>query len=169
MKRAAIQRTLILSAIIALSFPLARLFSQTGARDAHQMNQGVYRPNDITWQEGPPSLPPGGKMATLEGDMTKAGPFTVRARLPDGYHVPAHTHPGIEHVTILSGNLKLAMGDKLERASALALPAGSFAVMPVGMKHEVWVEGETTIQIHGVGPWGINYLNPADDPRSAKK
>ena len=169
MKPHAIRRTLILGAILALTLPLARLFSQNAAKDTQQMNQGVSLPDKIQWQEGPPSLPSGAKMATLEGDMTKAGPFTVRFRFPAGYHIPAHTHPGIEHLTILSGSLKLAMGDHLERAAAHTLPTGAFAVMPANMKHEAWVEGETIIQGHGIGPWAINYLNAADDPRNAKK
>src|SRR5205823_4479554 len=38
---------------------------------------------------------------------------------------------------------------------------------PAGMKHFVQVQGETVIQLHGVGPWQIVYVNPADDPRQA--
>jgi len=168
MKPQVIQRTLILSTMVALSLPLAQLLSQTVAKDVNPIH-GVYLPPDIQWQEGPPSLPSGAKIAVLEGDMTKAGPFTVRLLVPNGYHVPAHTHPAIEHLTVISGSVKLATGDHLDRAAAHTLPAGSFAVMPTGMKHAAWFEGETIIQTHGVGPWGINYLNPADDPRTAKK
>ena len=168
MKPQVIKRTLVLSAIVALSLPLAQLLSQTVAKDANQIH-GVYLPADIQWKEVPPELPPGAKVAVLEGDMTKAGPFTVRLRVPNGYNIPAHTHPAIEHLTLISGSMKLAMGDQLDRAAAHTLPAGSFAVMPTGMKHAVWFEGETIIQAHGIGPWGINYLNPADDPRTAKK
>ena len=168
MKPQVIKRTLILSAIVALSLPLAQLLSQTVAKDVNPVH-GVYLPPDIQWKEGPPSLLPGAKSAVLEGDMTKAGPFTVRLRLPNDYHISAHTHPAIEHVTIISGSMKLAMGDQLDRAAAHTLPAGSFAVMPTGMRHAAWFEGETIIQIHGIGPWEINYLNPADDPRTAKK
>ena len=61
------------------------------------------------------------------------------------------------------------MGEALDRNSAKKLPAGSFGYWPAGMKHTAWSEGETVIQLHGIGPWQINYVNPADDPRNAKK
>src|SRR5438046_2335996 len=65
--------------------------------------QAVHTPDQIKWKEGPASLPPGAKMAVLEGDPTKEGPFTMRVTLPDGYSVPPHTHPAVEHVTVISG------------------------------------------------------------------
>ena len=101
----------------------------------------------------------------LEGDPTKEGPFVVRFLFPDGYHVAPHTHPKTERVTVISGVLHLATGEALDRNSAKGLPAGSFGFWPAGMKHTAWSEGETIIQLHGVGPWQINYVNPADDPR----
>ena len=48
--------------------------------------------------------------------------------------------------------------------AGLAL-AGAFAVMPAEMHHFAWAIEDTEIQVHGVGPWGITYVNPADDPR----
>jgi quercetin dioxygenase-like cupin family protein len=117
----------------------------------------------------PAALPAGAKMAVLEGDPTKEGPFVVRFQFPDGYHVAPHTHPKTERVTVISGVLHLATGEALDRNSAKELPAGSFGFWPAGMKHTAWSEGETIIQLHGIGPWQINYVNPADDPRNAKK
>ena len=108
-------------------------------------------------------------MAVLEGDPTKEDPFLVRFQFPDGYHIAPHTHPKTERVTVISGNLYLATGETLDRNSAKKLPAGSFGYWPAGMKHAAWSEGETVIQLHGIGPWQINYVNPADDPRNAKK
>ena len=40
--------------------------------------------------------------------------------------------------------------------------------MPKGHHHFAWAKGETVVQVHGVGPWAIVYVNPADDPRTAK-
>ncbi len=93
----------------------------------------------------------------------------MRLRFPDGYHIPPHTHPATERVTVVSGTFKIAMGDQLERSKAYTLQAGAFGFWPAGMKHTGWAEGETILQVHGTGPWIINYLNPADDPRNAKK
>jgi quercetin dioxygenase-like cupin family protein len=154
---------------LAAAFPLARATSQSATEQASSAEMGFYSPDTITWKDGPPSLPAGAKMAVLEGDPTKEGPFVMRLRAPDGYHIPPHTHPKTERVTVISGTFYLAMGEKLDRSNAKKLPAGSFNFWPAGMKHTAWTEGETIIQLHGVGPWQINYLNPADDPRNTKK
>jgi quercetin dioxygenase-like cupin family protein len=161
--------TVIFCAIPALLLSLTNVFGQAAAADPHATGLGIFAPADIKWVDGPPSLPPGAKMAILEGDPKKEGPFLIRLRVPDGYHVPPHTHPKTEHVTVLSGNFKIAMGDRLEASAARTLPAGTFGYWPAGMKHAVWIVGETVLQLHGTGPWAINYVNPADDPRNAKK
>ena len=129
----------------------------------------LHVPTAIESKDGPAALSPGAKMAVLEGDPTKEGPFVVRFQFPDGYHVAPHTHPKTERVTVISGVLHLATGESLDRNSAKGLPAGSFGYWPAGMKHTAWSEGDTVIQLHGIGPWQINYVNPADDPRNAKK
>ena len=134
------------------------------AQETHN-NASIHTPEKIQWKPGPPSLPPGAKMAVLEGDPTKEGPFTMRVLLPDGYKVQPHTHPATEHVTVISGTFNIGMGDKFDQAATQVMPAGSFGHWPAGMKHFAWVKGETVIQVHGMGPWKIQYLNPADDPR----
>ena len=93
----------------------------------------------------------------------------MRVRVPDGFHIPAHTHPKPERVTVIQGTFKLAMGENPRLADARILPAGTFGMWPPGMIHAVWTEGETIVQFHGVGPWVINYVNPADDPRNTQK
>ncbi len=139
------------------------------AQESQSVDMHLYPPTSIDWKAGPAALPRGAKIAVLEGDPTKEGAFVVRFQFPDGYHVPPHTHPKTERVTVISGALYLATGDALDRAGAKKLPAGSFGYWPAGMKHTAWSEGETVIQLHGTGPWQINYVNPADDPRNARK
>src|SRR5919112_1878878 len=39
------------------------------------------------WGPGPPSLPRGTRMAIISGDPARAGPFTIRLELPDGFTV----------------------------------------------------------------------------------
>jgi uncharacterized protein DUF4437 len=124
---------------------------------------------DLKWGPGPDSLPPGAQMAVVDGDPGKAGgAFTIRAKLPDGYKVPPHFHPTDENVTVLSGSLSLGMGDKWDEASMKALGTHGFARLPKGMHHYAGARGATEIQIHGVGPFGVTYVNKADDPRTKK-
>jgi quercetin dioxygenase-like cupin family protein len=126
----------------------------------------VVRPAAIKWGPVPPSLPPGSQMAVLVGDPSKAGvPYVFRAKLPDGYKVPPHWHPSDENVTVLQGTLLVGKGENLDPSAMEELPAGSFMRMPKTMRHFAMAKGETIIQLHGIGPFEIHYVNPADDPR----
>lgn len=149
-------------AALAVAFSSVAYAAEHAAEPAHA---NLYPPTEVKWKDGPPSLPKGAQMAILEGDPAKEGMFVMRVKLPDGFHIPAHTHPKPERVTILQGKFNLAMGDSPKKENAKALPAGAYGVWPAGMVHAVWIEGETIIQLHGMGPWAINYVNPADDPR----
>lgn len=121
---------------------------------------------ELQWGPAPPALPPGAQMAVVSGDPTKAGgSFVIRAKFPDGYKVPPHWHPTDENVTVIQGTINLGMGDKFDESAARALPTGSFALMPKNMRHFAFATGETIVQIHGTGPFAVNYVNPADDPR----
>jgi quercetin dioxygenase-like cupin family protein len=122
-------------------------------------------PEQLEWKDGPPSLPPGCKVVVLEGDPANEGFFAMRARMPDGYSVPPHSHPGVERITVLSGTFHLGAGEKFDKSAAQAMPAGAYSSMQAGMKHFGWAEGDTVIQIATNGPWGITYVNSADDPR----
>ena len=108
-------------------------------------------------------------MAVLSGDPTKKGLFTVRLQAPAGYKVPPHTHPTAENITVIAGTFNVGTGDKFDEAAGKALEAVGFVVLPAGMKHYAWSTTETVLQIHGKGPFEIKYVNPADDPRNAKK
>jgi hypothetical protein len=149
-------------------FTLALLASAAFADEHTSEEAGIFPPKEMRWQDGPKSLPAGAKMAILEGDPAKEGPFVFRLRLPDGYKVPLHTHPKTERVTVFYGTFNIVMGENGDPKAAKKMPAGSFGHWPAGMKHYVWVEKETEVQFHGIGPWTINYVNPADDPRKQK-
>ena len=97
--------------------------------------------------------------------MEKEGPFIARFKLPDDFKIPAHWHPNIEHVTVLSGALNLGVGDKLDPAKTHVIPAGGVGIMPAKTNHFAWTKEETVVQVHGMGPWGVTFVDPADDPR----
>ena len=142
---------------------------ETDAKAHATAEHKLLPPSEMQWVDGPPALPAGAKIAHIQGDPKQAGPFTFRLKVPDGFKVPPHTHPSAEHVTVISGSLNLGMGDKFDQTATRELAPGGFAVMPAGMQHFAWMKGETVVQVHGTGPFAINYVNPADDPRNAKK
>jgi len=125
----------------------------------------MVTPNDVKWGPAPPGLPAGAELAVLDGDPGKAGLFTIRAKFPDGYKVPPHSHPTDEHVSVISGTLKAGSGAKWDDASMHSLAAGSYAKMVKRMNHYVMAQGETIVQITGMGPFVITYADPKDDPR----
>ncbi len=130
---------------------------------------GFYSTAEVKWKVGPASLPAGAKFAVMEGDPAKEGPFVMRLWLPDGFRVQPHTHPKVERVTVISGIFNLGMGKKFDQLATREMTAGTFGFWPPGMSHFAWARGETVLQLHGTGPWIITYVNPADDPRNAKK
>jgi quercetin dioxygenase-like cupin family protein len=125
----------------------------------------MVRPDDVKWGPAPPSLPAGAQAAFLAGDPGKAEPFVLRVKFPDGYKIPPHWHPTDENVTVLQGTFLVGAGDTFNADSSQPLPAGSFVRMPKEMRHFALVKGETIVQVHGMGPFRITYVNIADDPR----
>jgi anti-sigma factor ChrR (cupin superfamily) len=109
-------------------------------------------------------LPKGAEVALVYGDPRKEGPYVIRARLPADYKIPPHWHPTAENVTVLSGVFHIAMGDTFDTAKGEAVEAGGFFTAETGMHHYGWTTGPTVIQVHGQGPFSVNYINPADDP-----
>jgi ketosteroid isomerase-like protein len=121
-------------------------------------------PASLKWGDGPPSLPPGGKIAVISGDPSKAEPFVIRAQVPAGYKVAPHWHPGDENLTILSGTVAVGMGDSWDDAKLENAGVGAYVGLPAQMKHFFLARSASTFQVHGMGPFVINYVNPADDP-----
>jgi hypothetical protein len=150
---------------VAAVFALA-LLALSGTAFAQQApGHLMVAPDNVEW--GPVgSLPPGAQLAVLEGDPSQEGAFTMRLHLPANYDIPVHTHPAVERVTVLSGTFYAGIGDTFDRDAAHALGPGGLAVMEIGLPMYAYTGDEpVVIQLNGVGPWGIEYVNPADDPR----
>jgi hypothetical protein len=144
--------------------------AQDKAGHTEDMDHVVVRPKTIKWGPGPASLPAGAELAVLSGHPGKKGSlFVMRAKLPDSYKVPPHWHPSDENVTVLMGTLLIGRGETFDPAKTEELPAGSFMRMPKTMRHFAMAKGDTILQIHGIGPFEINYVNAADDPRAKDK
>ena len=114
-------------------------------------------------------LPAGGQIAVVKGDPSKAAPFTVRIKMPAGYTVPPHKHPGDEIVRVVSaGTLSYGMGDKLDKSNVGSLTKGYHVTMMAGMNHYVFTADPLEVQVDGTGPFAITYVDPKDDPRTSK-
>jgi quercetin dioxygenase-like cupin family protein len=134
------------------------------AADQHVMVQ----PDNLKWTNAPPVLPKGAQIAVLYGDPDKAEPFVFRLKFPAGYKVAAHIHPNDYDLTVLSGTMYLGMGDKFDPARGDGLKAGGYLHLPKNTHHYEWNTEDTVIQLSGVGPVGMTYLNPADDPQKSQ-
>ena len=120
---------------------------------------------NVQWTPAPPMFPPGAEIAVLQGDPSKAEPFTVRLRFPNGYKIPPHTHPTTENVTVLTGTFLAGMGTQFVESAMQAFGRDEFISVPAEHPHYAMAQGLTVIQLHGVGPVAFTYINPADDPR----
>jgi quercetin dioxygenase-like cupin family protein len=155
--------------LFALGLAVGVVFVSATAAQHEDNDAAIYRLTELKWQDGPDALPKGAKIAILEGNPSKPGPFVFRVKVPDGYRVPPHTHPSPERITVISGTFYLGMGKTFDETKGKPMPAGTYGQWPAGMTHYVWTKGETVLQFHGTGPWTIRYLNPADDPRASAK
>ena len=148
----------LFSTIVALTF---LVMASPGA--AQHSGHVMFTPDGLQWTDTPAL--PGAKVAVIEGPLTEAVPFTFRIKFPANYKIAPHWHPAIERVTVLSGTIHLGVGDTFDQSKAKALPAGSISIMEPKMNHFAWTSEETVVQLSGMGPWGITFVNPADDPR----
>ena len=129
----------------------------------HAMHQ-VAMPDTLKWVD-PPTFP-GAKLAIVNGDPGKEGLFVYRVKVPAGYKIPPHKHKASENVTVLSGVFFVGMGEKFDQGSGTELPVGAFIAIPPEHAHFAWAGSqETVVQVHGIGPTDIRFINPADDPR----
>ena len=122
-------------------------------------------PPAVTWGPAPAIFPRGAQMAVMQGDPGSTSLFTVRLKMPNDYHIPPHTHPTDEIVTVISGTFRVGMGEKVERTGMVTLPAGGFVVAPANHAHYAVTRGPTIVQVHAMGPFAMTYVNPADTPK----
>ena len=151
-------KTLLIAAPLLLS-----LFAQGGPTVVQTSSSGhtMVQPGDVKWKP----LRPGAEIAVVAGDPDAAGsPFVIRFRYHGDVRVPPHWHPTDEHLTVLSGTFVVGMGERFDERSATVLGAGGYAQIAARMPHYAASKGDTLVQVHGIGPFAINYVNPADAP-----
>jgi len=124
-------------------------------------------PNQVKWGDAPPVFMKGAKMAVLMGDPGKAGPFVARLQVPASYKIAPHWHSQDEDLTVISGSFYLGEGDKMETKGAHEIKAGGFHHLPAKTHHYAFSKGAAVVQINGMGPFDLVYIDPKDDPSKA--
>ncbi|NUS38948.1 MAG: cupin domain-containing protein [Lysobacter sp.] len=158
-------RTLLLP--LAL-LPLALLAAPADQSAGAMASQHAMADADqVKWGPGPAGLPAGAQAAVLSGHPGKAGPFTIRLKAPPGYRIGRHWHPTDELVTVLQGDFHLDMGSG-SGAHSHDFSSGGYALLPAKMQHAASTRGGAVVQVSGMGPFEIHYVDPKDDPRTGK-
>lgn len=143
----------ITSLSLILTFGLMAFGQEKMPRMNHQSKAEEHLiaiPDSIKWEKN---------YAVVSGDPNKEGsPFVIRFKFPDGAKIAPHWHPTDENITVISGTLFMGMGEKFDETKAKEMPVGSFGLMPKEMRHFGWAKGETIIQIHGIGPFKIFWV-----------
>jgi Cupin domain len=126
----------------------------------------IGTPDKIKWTQ----FAPGVEYGPVYGNCDKAGaPCVFQLRLAEGAKIPPHWHPVDENVTVLSGTFLAGMGDTYDESKMMTLGVGTYVFMPRRMHHFAGAKTASIVQVHGVGPFKITYVNPADDPNKGAK
>ena len=143
-------------------------FAATATKSSHSTmkmpDHGLATPDNIKWGPPPPVFQSNAQFAVIAGDPGASGPYVVRLKMPDGYKIMPHWHPTTENVTVISGTFHLGTGDTFDDTKGAEMPTGSFGFVGPNMHHYAWATGETIVQVHGMGPFKLTYVNPKDDP-----
>jgi quercetin dioxygenase-like cupin family protein len=135
----------------------------------HQLGQDLFQavlPEDLAWKPFP-AFPPSVRLAVVVGQPSVPGPYVVRVKVPSGVKLMPHKHPEDRVYTVMSGVFYIGLGDNFDADSLGAYPPGSVLVLPGHTFHFHWAKsGEYITQVTGIGPLGLEYLNPKDDPRN---
>jgi quercetin dioxygenase-like cupin family protein len=114
-----------------------------------------------------PSFPPSARLAVVAGDPAGPGLYTTRVKLPSGVKLMPHTHPEDRIYTVISGVFYIGLGEQFDSEKLVAHPPGAIIVLPSGTPHFHWAKsGEYVTQISAIGPLGLDYVDPSDDPRN---
>ena len=162
------KKLFFLAAVLVSSIPLMSQNPAAADMDHSSGGHTMLNASDLKWMDAPPGLPKGAKVALLNGDPSKAGPFTLRVSFPANYKVPPHWHPAYENVAVLEGTLYMGSGDQLDESKSMALQTGGYSAIPAKAHHYAFAKEKCVFQVDAEGPFEINYVNAADDPRSKK-
>ena len=134
----------------------------------HQPGEEAFSailPDDIDWKPFP-AFPPSVRLAVVVGHPSTPGLYVIRVKVPEGVKLMPHRHPEDRVYTVMSGLFYVGLGNRFDENQLSAYPPGSVIVLPGGTYHFHWAKsGEYVTQVSAIGPLGLEYLDPNDDPR----
>jgi quercetin dioxygenase-like cupin family protein len=138
----------------------------------HQPGEDRFRAihaEDVEWKPFP-AFPPEARLAILVGDPMQPGPYVIRVKLPAGVRLAPHKHPEDRIYTVMSGVFYIGLGEEFDESKLVAYAPGSVIVLPGGQPHFHWAKsGEYVTQVTAIGPLGLDYIDPDNDPRNKLK
>lgn len=145
--------------------PLASCLLLLAAPAIQAQATPAAKPAALHWGPAPPVFPKGAKMAVVSGDPSQAEPFEIQLSMPNGYRVAPHFHPTDETVEVKKGTFLVGMGDHFNLKKAKSMKKGDQASVPAQQHHFGMARGRTIVDVKAMGPFGLTYVNPADDPQ----
>ena len=143
---------------------VAALAAMAAGANSQEKKEGdaahkIVHYGDLKWTP----IMKGCDLAPVSGDSSVEGAsFVLRIRCVDGAKIPAHWHPTDENVTVLKGTFLVGMGETFDETKLQTMNVGNFLTMPKEMRHFGGCKGETIVQVHGMGPFKVNWVNPAE-------
>lgn len=155
MKKKQMVKILVVSAAVAALATAAFSQDRKEGTESHK----IVHFGDLKWTP----IIKGCDIASVAGDMNAEGtPFVLRIRCADGAKIPAHWHPTDENVTVLKGTFLVGMGETFDESKLQTMNVGNFVTMPKEMRHFAMSKGESIVQVHAVGPFKVNWVNPSE-------
>jgi quercetin dioxygenase-like cupin family protein len=119
----------------------------------------IVRSGNLKWMP----IIKGCEIAVIEGNLDSADqPFVARFRCSDGAKTPPHWHPTDENLTVLKGTFLVGTGESFDESKLQAMKFGSYMMMPKEMRHFGMAKGDLILQVHGIGPFKVNWVNPSE-------
>jgi hypothetical protein len=156
---------LILRAVVAFGHSLTESGGPS-TMGIHQPDQAIFRsvlPEEIDWKPFPSSA----RLAILVGEPSEPGPYVIRVKVPSGIKLMPQQHPEDRVYTVVSGVFSIGLGSQFDDERLQAYPPGTVIVLPGDTPHSHWAKpGAYVTQVSAIGPLGLEYLDPIDDPRN---
>jgi quercetin dioxygenase-like cupin family protein len=128
------------------------------SKAANSMHK-IVRSGNLKWMP----IIKGCEIAVIEGNLDSADqPFVARFHCSDGAKTPPHWHPTDENLTVLKGTFLVGTGESFDESKLQAMNFGSYMMMPKEMRHFGMAKGDLILQVHGIGPFKVNWVNPSE-------